>query len=79
VRLGAACAGAGTLVHAIAELVLGGRGMPRRYVAYVPDFVTGHRVAAAGAALAAAGLALLAAAWLRGTPRVSAAGTPRSG
>jgi heme/copper-type cytochrome/quinol oxidase subunit 1 len=66
VRLGAACCGAGTLTHAVAELVLGARGMPRRYLSYIPDYLTGHRAAMLGALLATAGLAIIVLACLRG-------------
>lgn len=70
-HLGIACCSAGALTHALAELVLGTRGMPRRYAAYTPELTAGHRAATVGAALAVLGLALVLVACARG-PRATA-------
>lgn len=65
-RAGAALLCLGIMTHAIAMIVGGFRGMPRRYVDYVPELITPHRIAALGAAVALAGAIVLVLAWVRG-------------
>jgi cytochrome c oxidase subunit 1 len=63
----------GTNVTFFAMMLLGYGGMPRRYASYLPQFVTMHQVATAGAVLLAAGQVVffwnVIQSWLEG-PRV---------
>ncbi|WP_146662081.1 hypothetical protein [Enhygromyxa salina] len=59
----------------LAMLSLGHAGMPRRYIAYLPEFTIGHRSAGAAALLLCAGLALEAWMWASGRRRAAASAT----
>jgi hypothetical protein len=63
----------GLMTHAIAMIVVGFRGMPRRYVAYIPELVTPHRIAAVGAIIGLAGAITIVIAWVRSHRRVHSA------
>lgn len=73
-RVGAALVVGGTLTHAIAALLLGSAGMPRRYWTYLPEFAALHGVASVGAFVSGVGLVWVACslgvAWGRRAPRV---------
>jgi cytochrome c oxidase subunit 1 len=71
VQFAAGLVGGGMFVHAVALLVMGQRGMPRRYVEYPALFSDGQRVATVAGAVAVLGASLLAVAWIRGERRVS--------
>lgn len=47
-------------------LWLGHQGMPRRYYAYLPEYLVGHRSAAMAALMVWVGLAVEAGLWVRG-------------
>lgn len=55
-RVGAALVAGGMAVHAIAMLVLGHQGMPRRYYSYLAEYTDLHRIATIGAGIIAVGL-----------------------
>ena len=52
----------------VALLMLGHQGMPRRYYAYLPEFLAGHRSAAAAAVALCSGLMVECVLWIRGRP-----------
>jgi hypothetical protein len=62
--IGAATLCLGLIAHAIIELWLGSRGMPRRYVIYEPMYVDGFRAAGVAAVVAVGGLVLVSAAMI---------------
>jgi len=66
--LGLALAALGAQVFGLAMAVLGKRGMPRRYVHYLPQFTSQHRIISVGAFVLLVGFALVLAAQL-GTTR----------
>jgi heme/copper-type cytochrome/quinol oxidase subunit 1 len=53
----------------LALLKLGHAGMPRRYYAYLPEYLADHRSAAVAANLLCLGMLAEAALWIRGRPR----------
>jgi heme/copper-type cytochrome/quinol oxidase subunit 1 len=53
----------------LALFALGHQGMPRRYYAYLPEYLAGHRSAAAAAVTLCVGMVLEAILWLRGSER----------
>jgi heme/copper-type cytochrome/quinol oxidase subunit 1 len=80
-RIGVGLCLAGSAGFLVAFCVLGSRGMPRRYIAYLPEFIGLHRVASASTVVLFAGalsvlLALLQA-WRVSPPRPSAGASLR--
>lgn len=65
-RHGAVVTCLGALGHAITMLVLGSRGMPRRYAAYIPEFERLQHASSLAAFAVAAGAVLLVAAFVVG-------------
>lgn len=65
-RIGAATICVGVVGHAVAMLILGQDGMPRRYMAYVSDFTGMQRVASSAAFAVLLGVVALALALLFG-------------
>jgi cytochrome c oxidase subunit 1 len=53
----------------LALFALGHQGMPRRYYAYLPEYLAGHRSAAAAAVTLCVGMVLEAILWIRGSER----------
>ena len=62
--IGAATLCIGLIVHAIIEMWLGARGMPRRYLSYDPIYVDGFRAAGVAAVVAVGGLVVVSAAMI---------------
>lgn len=58
-RLGASLVLAGTLVAFVPQLILGARGLPRRFATYPADFRQLQEISAAGAALLVVGVGVL--------------------
>lgn len=75
-RLGAVLLGASVVAQAILMLLLGGRGMPRRYSSYVPQFTELQRGLSIAAFAALAGGVLLLVAWIAGRRSTPAGGGP---
>lgn len=69
---GAVLSCGGFLAHHAALLVLGTRGMPRRYPVYPESFAELQHVAQVAGAIAMIGVALVAAAWVFGRPAAPA-------
>jgi heme/copper-type cytochrome/quinol oxidase subunit 1 len=65
-RAGAIVTAAGTLATSIGMLLLGTRGMPRRYATYLEDFEPLQQVIGVSAAAVAVGLALVVASMMAG-------------
>ncbi len=67
--IGACVCSAGSILHVYAQLVIGQRGMPRRYWDYDPSYAGGFQLSIVGTVVLIVGVIVLAIAWLVGRPR----------